>query len=388
MLVLLRTFVLLCLCGVSFAGTGKHLSPPSEAKCEATETGSKPNQALQDTAQALMFVSAIAYCSQRVILDWQCPECMSGFYTQDVWQIADTTAFIITNADTIVVSFRGTAGSSTWISNLKILAVQWPPTGSSVGSTKASVLSLMTTCSHCAHEGFAQIFEDIMNEGLRKKLLETIQQLPDANIFVTGHSLGGALATLLAYELATDVLTEKQLTRFSVYTFGSPRVFTTDLAMEYDRKIGEHTYRFVHNKDPIPHVPGRLLNAPYEHVGTLIFCPDDLHSCLCKGSMDDNGGDLTTNHDAGDHIFMLGVDTRIFSRSVSLGCQGRSPTTPEDKELDDTKPVRLDKTTQEKLSHSQGLADISGLLVNSLDKKSLVEAKNDRRTRKKNKSLF
>jgi hypothetical protein len=74
---------------------------------------------------------------------------------------------------------------------------------------------------------------------------------------VTGHSLGGAMATLASVRLASEGYTVR-----AVYTFGSPRV--GDRA--FRRKYRLPNYRFVNDDDLVPHLP---FSWCYKHVGTL-----------------------------------------------------------------------------------------------------------------------
>lgn len=79
----------------------------------------------------------------------------------------------------------------------------------------------------------------------------------DLPIWVTGHSLGGAMASLVAHWLASDGFPVR-----AVYTYGSPR--------PGDRKFqGAYrlpNYRFVNDNDLVPHLPFRWC---YRHVGEL-----------------------------------------------------------------------------------------------------------------------
>ncbi|KNC84847.1 hypothetical protein SARC_02958 [Sphaeroforma arctica JP610] len=87
--------------------------------------------------------------------------------------------------------------------------------------------------------------------------------------FITGHSLGGALATLCAFELAQEFATsELELT---VYTFGSPRVGNSRFAAQYNQLV-PNTHRLVNDGDPVCGLPKfmapQFLNITYKHVGT------------------------------------------------------------------------------------------------------------------------
>ncbi|GAB4815836.1 hypothetical protein N2152v2_002882 [Parachlorella kessleri] len=69
-------------------------------------------------------------------------------------------------------------------------------------------------------------------------------------IYVTGHSLGGALAELAAFEI------RKRWPQVSlaVYTLGAPRLGNKAWAAEYDQAVPE-TWAIVNDEDPVPRVP-------------------------------------------------------------------------------------------------------------------------------------
>ena len=63
-------------------------------------------------------------------------------------------------------------------------------------------------------------------------------------MFITGHSLGGALALLTTVLVAPDV-------NGACYTFGAPRVAN----YEYFRDLKTPVYRVVNSSDAVPRVP-------------------------------------------------------------------------------------------------------------------------------------
>lgn len=87
------------------------------------------------------------------------------------------------------------------------------------------------------------------------------------HVYVTGHSLGGALATLLALELSSSQLAKRGAISVTMYNFGSPRVGNKKFAQVYNEKVKD-SWRVVNHRDIIPSVP-RLMG--YCHVAHPIY---------------------------------------------------------------------------------------------------------------------
>ena len=81
----------------------------------------------------------------------------------------------------------------------------------------------------------------------------------------SGHSLGGALSTLAAHDLAEE---EYDGTTFHHINFASPRVFDTALTAYYD-SLPVTTFRVVNVEDIVATVPPPgVKKLVYQHVGT------------------------------------------------------------------------------------------------------------------------
>ncbi len=77
---------------------------------------------------------------------------------------------------------------------------------------------------------------------------------------VAGHSLGGALASLLTMDIALN----SECRTPTVYTFASPRTGDHMFAGSFDALIA-NSYRVFNRSDLVPHLPP-ILPLPYEHV--------------------------------------------------------------------------------------------------------------------------
>jgi len=84
-------------------------------------------------------------------------------------------------------------------------------------------------------------------------------------VWLTGHSLGGALAVVAAYRLDD----EKNLPIGGVVTFGQPMVVMPNLAQSLYPRVHDRYLRFVNDDDPIP-----TLVWPYVHFGELVLYRD------------------------------------------------------------------------------------------------------------------
>jgi triacylglycerol lipase len=113
------------------------------------------------------------------------------------------------------------------------------------------------------HRGFRDALDEVWagpapHPSLRD-LLARLDPTGRRHVWLTGHSLGAAVATLAA---------QRQGRVQGLYTFGSPRVGDARFA------AGFHVpaWRFVNHQDVVPHLPPRLSPFfPYGHVGELKY---------------------------------------------------------------------------------------------------------------------
>ena len=112
------------------------------------------------------------------------------------------------------------------------------------------------------HHGFLKAYDSV-HQGILALLP------PGASLVISGHSLGGALATLCA-----DLLDEMYHVA-DVITFGSPRVGNGAFARDYNARLSPATVRLVNAEDPIPHMPWCF--GTYRHVNTQHYLTNDGH---------------------------------------------------------------------------------------------------------------
>ena len=142
--------------------------------------------------------------------------------------------------------FRGTQTQAEWLKNLNANQQQYiSPTGKAIGEV---------------HEGFFQLTSE-----LTPAIADAVKDLdPTLPFYITGHSLGAAVATLAALEIAQKVPQLKE--QIQLYTYASPRVYSPALAQIHSQLI-PNTYRIVNLGDTVPLVPPVTIGNSYVHIG-------------------------------------------------------------------------------------------------------------------------
>ena len=170
-----------------------------------------------------------------------------------------------TGKNLIVIVFKGSKEPQDWLTNFNLRNEKFEGHGN-------------------VHKGFNEslklFFELIKNKDLTDMssyttVIEDIENINEnSQIILTGHSLGGALATLAGCYLYEKGIKKENL---EVYTFGSPPVGTKEFTKYYHDKI--NLYRLVNENDVVPKLD-KLLNL--SHLGTKIVLPSnngEIHSC-------------------------------------------------------------------------------------------------------------
>jgi predicted lipase len=103
-------------------------------------------------------------------------------------------------------------------------------------------------CDSCrVHQGFYNAYKGVapLVQPLAKKLISSFS---NAKFYITGHSLGGAMAIHCALDMRQIGIHVD-----AVYTFGQPRVGNQNFA-NFQGQLTE-VYRLINYADIVPHVP-------------------------------------------------------------------------------------------------------------------------------------
>ncbi len=163
-------------------------------------------------------------------------------------------AILVEHEDYFCMAFRGTDQWEDWIDNLD---------GRKAHSEQAMFGDF--------HRGFYRSCNDVwdfLDDRYRALRAEDHKQRRYRPLFLTGHSLGGAMATVAAAKL---ILEDRPFS--GVYTYGQPRAVKRSTAQFLSNECGARYFRFQNNEDLVTRVPSRLMG--YSHVGRCLYIDAD-----------------------------------------------------------------------------------------------------------------
>lgn len=198
----------------------------------------------EQNAVSLAVACDLAYSNKRsifsIIDSWGFSPV--AFISKKKGRDIDTQCFIMSNDQDIVVVFRGSDENADWFANFQATQDPGPLKGTG------------------AHEGFQDaLFPAVI--ALTKHISDIGTN--EKRIWVTGHSLGGALCSLFA-----GMIIENGLNVYGIYTFASPRPGNAQFGEQLnDFVLGPH-YRVVNDGDIVPHLPPEPF---FSHSGKRII---------------------------------------------------------------------------------------------------------------------
>ena len=175
----------------------------------------------------------------------------AGFSEVKYFTGESTQCYVVSNNNFLVIAFRGTESRKREnkddirdiVKDIKV---------------DADIRLIGTGKEGKVHRGFSDALDEVWQE--LEVYVKGLQNEGRA-VWLTGHSLGAALATLAAYRYE-DVQ--------GLYTFGSPRVGNE----EFVRDFRVPAYRFENNNDIVCKVPPPLPGL-YAHTGKLKYIDAD-----------------------------------------------------------------------------------------------------------------
>jgi len=170
--------------------------------------------------------------SARAKQDW-------GFTGYEHFEKGENQGFVCWDDEVVVLSFRGTEKKiSDWLGNLNVM----PHDSGRYGPI---------------HSGFYNGYKAV-EPGLKGILNKA--GAGGKKLWITGHSLGGALSAVAGVELYNEIRP------YGFATYGQPMLASQPLADFYNREYGSRYARFKNNNDIVTRIP-----PGYDHVGKLYW---------------------------------------------------------------------------------------------------------------------
>ena len=194
--------------------------------------------------------------------------------------------FILRSKVNNIIVFRGTQEAAEWIANLNVQQIAYPNNNPQAGKI---------------HQGFHELYFNGINQIVQK---ETQRLDPALPCYITGHSLGGAIAVLAALDLALHLPDLRDQIR--MYNYAPPRVGDPSFAQFYSNLI-PNSYRVVNQADStwlLP--PTQLKDSIYLHVGQ-------------RWSFINQTGDLNPNHQLAAYQDAIDRDVEISTPIIAPG---------------------------------------------------------------------
>lgn len=169
----------------------------------------------------------------------------------------DCQVYVCQYDDYLSICFRGTESIQDILTDINIF--------------QAIMVLPSTPIWECpnVHNGFYQQFYSVLQpiqDNIRNYI--SIPENTEKNkIVFSGHSLGGALATIAALYFSIKYPNLE----ISCLTFGSPRVGNSKFVQLFDSKV-KHSFRYVNDNDPVPCIP---TSWRYQHVKGLMWLNQD-----------------------------------------------------------------------------------------------------------------
>lgn len=175
-----------------------------------------------------------------------------------LFSVGNTQAYVATNDDHIVVAFRGTEaptsleGIKDWLLSdaVDLLIVPEGRLGTDLAAAGVGARF---------HQGFVNAIADIWDPVYQA--VDQEMKAAERPLWITGHSLGGALALLGAWLFLRRMVSVHQ-----IYTFGGPMIGNEAAVAAFDREFAGKIFRYVNVPDPVPKLPTvSLIANQYAH---------------------------------------------------------------------------------------------------------------------------
>uniref|UniRef100_A0A914QUM1 Fungal lipase-like domain-containing protein n=1 Tax=Panagrolaimus davidi TaxID=227884 RepID=A0A914QUM1_9BILA len=168
---------------------------------------------------------------------------------------------------------------------------------------------------------FLTAFSKVWENGMKDDFISLNNTYPDYELWITGHSLGGAMASIAATTIATTNLFDAK--KIKLVTFGQPRTGDESYAALVDLLI-PYAIRVVHRDDIVPLIPPGFLYG-YRHHKSEVWYDNDMS---INDTFQECDEDESNQCRDGKFAFDIKDHDKYFDVGVGMaqdGCKGWNP---------------------------------------------------------------
>jgi len=217
-----------------------------------------------------LYLSYSAYCTESLVQSWTCTYCTanssatSGFHLYEIFSNSAENVFGYVGyiGTTVYVVFRGTSTDLNWLEDVDALLV-----------------GFLNLAGVKVHQGFWDDYS-VVQSTVTTAVLNLIPAIGATGVVFTGHSLGGALAELAAFDIGPQTGKTVQL-----YTFGSPRVGNPAYATTLPSVVPT-SWRITNQADIVIHLP--QIDLGFQHPTQEVWYSTSTKYQICSAT---NGED-------------------------------------------------------------------------------------------------
>ncbi|KAK0383717.1 hypothetical protein NLU13_9628 [Sarocladium strictum] len=231
----------------------------------------------------------------------------------------------------IVLSVRGSNNIRNWITDVVFTWTDCP---------------FVSDCK--VHQGFSAAWDEIA-VAAQAAINTALAANPGYRVIATGHSLGGAVATLGAVYLRQNGIP------IDTYSYGSPRVGNDKFANFVSNQTGGE-YRVTHTDDPVPRLPPIIFG--YRHVTPEYWLStdaasndyplNDIRVCAGIANIGCNGGTFGLDIDShGQYFIAVSSCAPPTIKTLAVSIQSASDDSASDDISDEELEERLNSWSQQ-----------------------------------------
>ncbi|XP_044322477.1 lipase isoform X3 [Triticum aestivum] len=270
---------------------------------------------------------------------WTCSRCndlTKGFEIRciivDIQNCLQAFIGVDHNLNAVIVAIRGTQENSVqnWIKDLvwKQVDLNYPnmPDAKVFGTNLIYILCFFTRVGYAfiyflmrfmfwlkVHTGFYSAYNNtLLRPAITNAVRKARRLYGDISVIVTGHSMGGAIASFCALDLAISLGSDS----VHLMTFGQPRIGNAAFASYFEQYVPT-AIRVTHEHDIVPHLPPYFFFLPhltYHHFPREVW-EHDVDGNTTFRVCDSSGEDpdccrsvFALFLSASDHLTYMGVE--------------------------------------------------------------------------------